>query len=183
MTEWNVWFKEARCTIILWDQRAVCEIKSVWCSDRSMVSQILVRVPANRYPKKVNIFSSIVLELCITPVVYILHLKCEILWYCSLMIWMSYFCCLFSGDQRSLYLKCQGVRADIAQAHWKGIQFYNTTYQPNYDPGNSLNESTSSMKFVDVLYAGKGLKVVHVLVLISLLRWPQNGKRVVPSVL
>ena len=94
-------------------------------------------------------------ELCITPFVYILHLKCEILRYCSLMIQISYFCCLFSGDQRSLYLKCQGVRADIAQAHWKGIQFYNTTYQPNYDPGNSLNESTSTMKFVDVLYAGK----------------------------
>lgn len=67
-------------------------------------------------------------------------------------------CCILNihnpGDQRSLYLKCQGVRSDVAQGRWKGIQLYNTTYRPNYEPGNSLNESTSSLKYVDILYAG-----------------------------
>ena len=59
-----------------------------------------------------------------------------------------------AGDQRSLYLKCQGLRADLVRDHWEGLKFYNTTFDRVRSAGNSLNESTSVLRYVDVLYAG-----------------------------
>ena len=62
---------------------------------------------------------------------------------------------ILTGDQRSLYLKCQGLRADLVQDHWEGIKFYNTTFERKVQPDSTLNESTSILHYVDVLYAGK----------------------------
>lgn len=55
------------------------------------------------------------------------------------------------SQQRTLYLRCERVRPDLATDYWLGIKFYNSTSRRI--PGG-INESASVFEFVDVFYAG-----------------------------
>jgi len=78
------------------------------------------------------------------------------------------------GDQRSLYIKCAGLREDLNRDYWQGIKLYNTTVARQNVQGNALNESTSRLEYVDILYAGKKL-LAPIGVDFILEIWTQNG--------
>lgn len=59
-------------------------------------------------------------------------------------------------NQLTVHLHCEGIREDLAQDHWWGLEFYNSsnTYGGEGWGTTPWNESTSVLEYVDINYAG-----------------------------
>jgi len=68
---------------------------------------------------------------------------------------VRYIACLRSEHQQTIHLRCYGLsRNSPAKDYWWGLEFYNTTIVKSINDFVIINESSSILENVDVLYAG-----------------------------
>ena len=67
----------------------------------------------------------------------------------------------FPVNQLTAGLICVGVEPAVENAHWRGLTFYNSTIRVVRDNFQVHNVSASSLKFVDILYAGVNASMNH----------------------
>ena len=61
----------------------------------------------------------------------------------------------FVEHQQTIHLKCFGVKPGMAEGHWSGLEFFNSTTKKILpEDAIQVNSSASIMKFVDIEYAG-----------------------------
>ena len=61
----------------------------------------------------------------------------------------------FSENQQTVHLVCDGLAAEVAQGHWSGLEFFNSTHVVVQDqPSIKINKSASVLEFVDIEFAG-----------------------------
>jgi len=63
--------------------------------------------------------------------------------------------CLSSVFQRTIHLHCFGLSNNTAaRDHWWGIELYNATYVLSVDGVSEINESSTILQNVDIMFAG-----------------------------
>ena len=71
---------------------------------------------------------------------------------------LFYFCLnfiIFSENQQTVHLVCDGLASGVAQGHWSGLEFFNSTHVVVQDqPSIKINKSASVLEFVDIEFAG-----------------------------
>ncbi len=58
-------------------------------------------------------------------------------------------------NQQTVHLVCDGIAPRTAIGHWWGLEFYNSTHKVvQNEPSIKINESSSVLEYVDVMFAG-----------------------------
>ena len=71
------------------------------------------------------------------------------------IFYSEHLCALLADGQQVVGFECEGLRPGLAEDHWRGIEFFNSTsHRVRRDDNVWMEESWSWIEYLDMYYPG-----------------------------